>query len=318
MADVRLAEPPTQPPPEATPTRASPPTGGALPLMAHLLRRAGFGATPEELEAFAARPYDEVVEDLVHPERAPDLDEDLLRRYYPHLGANQDNPGVWNGRWFYRMVNSRRPLEEKMALFWHHVFATGWTKSEHTPTMVEHIEMFRAQRPGQLPHPPARPLARPGHDLLAGQLREPQAAPSTRTTAASCSSCSRWASATTPRRTSRTSPAPSPAGRSSSRSRSTRTGTTAPGSSTARTTTTRSEKTFLGPTGRLQRRGHRSRSSSGRRPRPASSGPPPLQLLRRRRAAGAGLERRRRPRTRQAIETLVQAYRESDARHART
>jgi len=30
-----------------------------------------------------------------------------------------------------------------MALFWHHVFATGWTKSEHTPTMVRHIDMLR-------------------------------------------------------------------------------------------------------------------------------------------------------------------------------
>ena len=114
-----------------------------LALMAHLLRRAGFGTTREELEAYAARPYEEVVEELVNPERMPDLDEDLLRRYYPHLGANQDNPNSWNGRWVWRMVNSKRPLEEKMALFWHHVLATGWTKSEHTPTMVEHVEMLR-------------------------------------------------------------------------------------------------------------------------------------------------------------------------------
>ncbi|MFN8526690.1 MAG: DUF1800 domain-containing protein [Chloroflexota bacterium] len=114
-----------------------------LALMAHLLRRAGFGSSRDELEAYAARPYEEVVEELIHPERCPDLDEDELRRYYPQLGANIDNPGVWNGRWFWRMVNTKRPLEEKMTLFWHHVFATGWTKSEHTPTMVEHIEMFR-------------------------------------------------------------------------------------------------------------------------------------------------------------------------------
>jgi uncharacterized protein (DUF1800 family) len=114
-----------------------------LALMAHLLRRAGFGATRDELEAYAARPYDEVVDDLVHPERFPEVEDELLFRYYPHLAANQDNPGVWNGRWFYRMVNTQRPLQEKMTLFWHHVFATGWTKSEHTPSMVEHIEMFR-------------------------------------------------------------------------------------------------------------------------------------------------------------------------------
>ena len=114
-----------------------------LALMAHLLRRAGFGASREELEAYAARPYEEVVEELIHPERMPDLDDDVLARYYPHIGANIDNPQSWNGRWIWRMVNSKRPLEEKMALFWHHVFATGWTKSEHTPTMVRHIDMLR-------------------------------------------------------------------------------------------------------------------------------------------------------------------------------
>jgi uncharacterized protein (DUF1800 family) len=42
------------------------------------------------------------------------------------------------------MINTDRPLEEKMTLFWHGVFATGWTKSEHTPTIVTHIEMLRA------------------------------------------------------------------------------------------------------------------------------------------------------------------------------
>lgn len=120
-----------------------------IALMAHLMRRAGFGATRAELDSLASRPYEEVVEDLVNPERFPELDDKVLARYYPHL-MNQDNPGVWNGRWFYRMVNSKRPLQEKMALFWHHVFATGWTKSEHTPTMVQHIEMLRRNGLGNL------------------------------------------------------------------------------------------------------------------------------------------------------------------------
>ena len=120
-----------------------------LALTAHLLRRAGFGASRDELEAYAARPYEAVVEDLIHPERFPELDEDVLARYYPHL-VNLDNPHTWNGRWFYRMVNTQRPLEEKLALFWHHVFATGWTKSEHTPTMVAHVEMLRRHGLGNL------------------------------------------------------------------------------------------------------------------------------------------------------------------------
>lgn len=118
-------------------------------LVAHLLRRAGFGVSRDELDEYSRKPYAEIVEDLIHPERAPEVDERVLARYYPHL-MNQDNPGVWNGRWFYRMVNTRRPLQEKMTLFWHHVFATGWTKSEHTPTMVEHIEMLRRNSLGNL------------------------------------------------------------------------------------------------------------------------------------------------------------------------
>ncbi len=112
-------------------------------LLAHLYRRAGFGATRAELEKLATRSYEDVVEDLVNPETVPELDDEILKRFYPHLWANQDNTGVWNGRWFFRMVNTERPLEEKMTLFWHGVFATGWTKSEHTYSMVDHIQMLR-------------------------------------------------------------------------------------------------------------------------------------------------------------------------------
>ncbi len=114
-----------------------------IALLAHLYRRAGVGATRAELEKQAARSYEEVVEDIVNPERLPEPDDEIIKRFYPHLFANQDNPAVWNGRWFYRMVNTERPLEEKMTLFWHGVFATGWTKSEHTHSMVDHMQMLR-------------------------------------------------------------------------------------------------------------------------------------------------------------------------------
>lgn len=114
-----------------------------LDLVAHLLRRAGFGADTSEIERYSLKPYDDIVDDLVNPEQFPDIEDDLLGRFYPHIAANKDNPGVWNGRWIYRMINSQRPLEEKMTLFWHGVLATGWTKSEHSPSMVNHIQMLR-------------------------------------------------------------------------------------------------------------------------------------------------------------------------------
>ncbi len=113
------------------------------PLLAHLLRRAGFGASREDLARYDGRSYEDVVEELLHPDRVSDLDEDILSRYMPHTAKAADATVEWNARWMYRMINSPRPLEEKMALFWHHVFATGWTKSEHTPTMIAQIQMFR-------------------------------------------------------------------------------------------------------------------------------------------------------------------------------
>ena len=112
-----------------------------LALTAHLMRRAGFGATREELEALAEREYEELVEELLHPERFPDVDEDVLERYCGWLEGVQGK--VWSGVWIYRMVNSQRPLEEKMALFWHHVFATGVSKSDHPPSSIQQIRTFR-------------------------------------------------------------------------------------------------------------------------------------------------------------------------------
>ena len=114
-----------------------------LALTAHLLRRAGFGADREELERYSEKSYEDVVEDLLNPDRFDELEEEVLTRYYPQLHATRDNLAIWNGRWFYRMINTDRPLEEKMTLFWHGVFATGWTKGEHAPTMVDHIQMLR-------------------------------------------------------------------------------------------------------------------------------------------------------------------------------
>ena len=113
-----------------------------LALIAHLMRRAGFGATRAELEEYAKQSYDEIVEDLLHPERFPEVADDIVVRYWMELN-NPDSVEPWNTRWLYRMVNTERPLEEKMALFWHHVFATSVGKSEHGPSSKAQIDLFR-------------------------------------------------------------------------------------------------------------------------------------------------------------------------------
>lgn len=56
-----------------------------IALMAHLMRRASFGAARTELEERVAKGYEETVEELVEPEKYgfPENDEDILFRHSP-------------------------------------------------------------------------------------------------------------------------------------------------------------------------------------------------------------------------------------------
>ena len=113
-----------------------------IALMAHLMRRAGFGAPRKELESRVAKGYEATVEELLHPEQLPPIDEDVLYRYFPgYEGAL--GPPINQADWVYRMINTQRPLEEKMALFWHQLFATGNSKVDNPPELTEQIAMFR-------------------------------------------------------------------------------------------------------------------------------------------------------------------------------
>ena len=58
-----------------------------MALMAHLMRRAGFGASRQELEVRVAKGYEATVEELLHPESQPAVDEDLMYRYFPDFEA---------------------------------------------------------------------------------------------------------------------------------------------------------------------------------------------------------------------------------------
>jgi uncharacterized protein (DUF1800 family) len=110
--------------------------------MAHLFRRAGFGATREQLEAALAKGYEATVEELLHPEAQPDLDEDIIFRYYVDFKeSRQIDPA--QSYWVYRMINTQAPLEEKMALFWHGLFATGFAKLNHAKEMQDQVAEFR-------------------------------------------------------------------------------------------------------------------------------------------------------------------------------
>jgi hypothetical protein len=119
-----------------------------IALMAHLMRRAGFGASRTELEERAAKGYEATVEELLHPEQYEPADEHVLLRYQPGALLPGGMPPMANINWMFYMVNTKRLLEEKMTLFWHHVFATGNSKVDNYDQLLEQISMFRSMGMG--------------------------------------------------------------------------------------------------------------------------------------------------------------------------
>ena len=117
-------------------------TGSDLALIAHLMRRAGFGATRDQLEALAKQGYDATVDELLRPTEVRYMPDDLLRRYHMDYADLRANP-TSSSHWIYRMVTTSAPLEEKIALLWHRIFATGQTKLIQGKVIVTQIDMFR-------------------------------------------------------------------------------------------------------------------------------------------------------------------------------
>ena len=113
-----------------------------IALMAHLLRRSGFGASRNEIEAKAAQGYERTLDDLLAPESQENIEEDLLFRYNPSYwqsAAIENNVQAW----LYTMINTPRQLQEKMALFWHMIFCAGHSKIDSGYEMGRMIGMFR-------------------------------------------------------------------------------------------------------------------------------------------------------------------------------
>ena len=119
-------------------------------LIAHLMRRAGFGATQDEIEEYVAKGYDSVVEELLYPTDPQNMPDDIIKRY--HVDQSEMRHAAHGvGYWMYRMITTRCPLEEKIALFWHSLFATSFSKLNHARAMINQIEMFRRHGLGRFP-----------------------------------------------------------------------------------------------------------------------------------------------------------------------
>ena len=106
-------------------------------LIAHLMRRAGFGAGRGELEAHAARGYEATVEWLLNPGDPGEFGEDLARR----RAVGFDEGGAAFELWVVRMIHSNNPLEEKMALFLHGLFPVIYMSQGRA--LLNQLDSFR-------------------------------------------------------------------------------------------------------------------------------------------------------------------------------
>ena len=118
-----------------------------IALMAHLLRRAGFGASRDEIEACLDKGYEATVEGLLNPEQQPGMEDDLIDRYNPGY-YHCTNIELTTLIWIHRMINSPRQLQEKMALFWHTILCVGQGKVEYAIEMTAMLDMFREKAMG--------------------------------------------------------------------------------------------------------------------------------------------------------------------------
>ncbi|MEP7116395.1 MAG: DUF1800 domain-containing protein [Acidobacteriota bacterium] len=103
-------------------------------MLDHVLRRMSFGASARELDTFARLPVVGVIGYLLNYDRLPD-DVDTKINDAAYVGVTTRGQFAPNTvvndarqRWIFRMVHSQRPLQEKLALFWHNHFATAYSK----------------------------------------------------------------------------------------------------------------------------------------------------------------------------------------------
>jgi uncharacterized protein (DUF1800 family) len=130
-----------------------------------LLWRAGFGATPAQVDAATALGYNAAVENLLAfagppptgpalPSIPPPLPQDatpaqVTARKQAIKEADQIGLTAVTDWWANLMSTSASPLQENLTLFWHNHFATSNDKVNNPPYMLQQNQLFRALGAGR-------------------------------------------------------------------------------------------------------------------------------------------------------------------------
>ena len=130
--------------------------------IAHLLRRFGFGASQRELDELSKFSVEEAVNRLVDyeatDEQFPYTLAEFLMEKNGNVAVDAYRPAIL---WTLRMLLTRRPLQEKLTLFWHDHFAVSGTKVEFGPALDIYLTSIRKHANGNF------------RNLLGAMLRDP-------------------------------------------------------------------------------------------------------------------------------------------------
>jgi uncharacterized protein (DUF1800 family) len=105
--------------------------------IAHLLRRAGFGVSQQELDEYVRLGFDGAVARLLDYEQQPEPPD--------QVAPETVGLPVW---WLEKMLHTNRPLQEKMTLFWHGHLTSATQKVNNPNAMLAQNQLFRANALG--------------------------------------------------------------------------------------------------------------------------------------------------------------------------
>src|SRR5258705_3228648 len=123
-----------------------------------LVRRAGFGGSAAALQPVAGMSDTGAVDYFVDFDKLPDDADSKIGLpdavAVTTRGQFSPNTAIEDARqrWLFRMVHTKRPLQEKMALFWHNHFGVGYTKVAGVVGGVLGTKMM-ATKANELPGP---------------------------------------------------------------------------------------------------------------------------------------------------------------------
>ncbi|MFZ4507643.1 MAG: DUF1800 domain-containing protein [Fimbriimonas sp.] len=116
----------------------------------HLFRRYGLGASPAEIELGMKLGIEGSLKHLIEYEQ---VDEQFPVHPFEFCWRDKSeaDPGAYNFRqwWVFRLLATKRPLQEKMTVFWHNHFAVSEGKVEDGPIMLYYLQTLRQHATGK-------------------------------------------------------------------------------------------------------------------------------------------------------------------------